>query len=633
MELVRPGDTYGQLLSPLTDYVVLCGDECPVTLRINKKLEHWRLLSRLQKLRYYVKNTNGKMTAVPNLLRDEEIQTLGADVGEIFGSIPTLGREIGQYTDDCLTHLRLLISGSELALIPFELLIGPVGYPGTGNPLLLQKRLPISITREIRWGRPLNVKWNRKPRILMVAAAPGALQVPLQEHVTALRSALDPWIKWAKTSKDRLPHIKEYLTILPSASIDDIESACGTGEYTHIHILAHGAVSKEFGQNHFGVVLCDKADKNKPAIVDSRRLAAALRVTNRDGCGESSPSVVTLSTCDSGNQGSVVAPGGSIAHALHASGIPWVFASQFPLTKRGSIKMTHGIYQRLLRGDTPINTLHDVRSMLYINQSGDHDWASLIAYASPPEDMQNECNWFYARQTRQACNVDLFFASKETDSEKIDKRIEKVRKRLQTWRDKSATIVDTAGAVDHLNWKAEGLGVSGATEKQLAELYANKSDAKRSENEALYMACEYYKRATEIIGAKVHWQATQYLSLSAVLGKERDMETLLNATILAKRELESQDQDKIAWAHGTLAELVLLGVYHNTNNDTSNPREEDLVKEIQKHLQEIVNLKSKDSFHFFSTSRQFKRYCNWWKNYNPTLARIAQKALEPFSKK
>jgi hypothetical protein len=35
-------------------------------------------------------------------------------------------------------------------------------------------------------------------------------------------------------------------------------------------------------------------------------------------------------TCDSGHAGSVTSPVGSIAHALHAGGILWVIASQFP---------------------------------------------------------------------------------------------------------------------------------------------------------------------------------------------------------------------------------------------------------------------------------------------------------------
>ena len=40
LELIRPGPTHGQLLSPLTSYLALCGEDSPVTLQIG--FEHMR---------------------------------------------------------------------------------------------------------------------------------------------------------------------------------------------------------------------------------------------------------------------------------------------------------------------------------------------------------------------------------------------------------------------------------------------------------------------------------------------------------------------------------------------------------------------------------------------------------------
>ena len=50
LELVRPGPPHNQLLSPLTQYIALCGESSPITFRID--FEHRRLLTRLEQLRY-----------------------------------------------------------------------------------------------------------------------------------------------------------------------------------------------------------------------------------------------------------------------------------------------------------------------------------------------------------------------------------------------------------------------------------------------------------------------------------------------------------------------------------------------------------------------------------------------------
>lgn len=48
LELLRPGPPHGQLLSPLTSYIALCGDEPPETVHV--PFEHYRLLRRLHLL-------------------------------------------------------------------------------------------------------------------------------------------------------------------------------------------------------------------------------------------------------------------------------------------------------------------------------------------------------------------------------------------------------------------------------------------------------------------------------------------------------------------------------------------------------------------------------------------------------
>src|SRR6185369_3772851 len=103
-----------------------------------------------------------------------------------------------------------------------------------------------------------------------------------------------------------------------------------------------------------------------------------------------SPAVVTVASCDSGNVGSVVAPGASIAHQLHEAGIPLVLASQFPLSVRGSAIMTETVYTRLLRGEDPRVLVHDLRQVLHVSCPDTHDWASVVAYAALPADIDKQ---------------------------------------------------------------------------------------------------------------------------------------------------------------------------------------------------------------------------------------------------
>lgn len=75
-----------------------------------------------------------------------------------------------------------------------------------------------------------------------------------------------------------------------------------------------------------------------------------------------------------------------MAHDLHANGIPWVLASQFPLTREGSVKATKYLYPHLLRGDDPRQVLYELRRHLATASATNHDWASLVTYASLPPD-------------------------------------------------------------------------------------------------------------------------------------------------------------------------------------------------------------------------------------------------------
>jgi hypothetical protein len=621
LELIRPGPTHGQLLSPLTSYLALCGDDSPVTLQIN--FEHWRLLNRLERLRYTTRDGRRGMTAVPDSSRESEVAELGRDVGAIFAAIPTLGRELGRAAGQGsrLVHLRMVISGSELSLLPFELLISPTGYPGTGRPLLLQPQTPIVITREVRRGDDSNpVKWNHKPRILFISAAPGNMHVPTREHVQALRRVIEPWVWWADDPKERLAFVREHLTVLTDATIGKIQGECAKHSYTHVHILAHGGSYPDSGQTRYGLVLCDDDKPGAALVVDGERLAEALHVKLANTSGSSNPVLVSLATCDAGNVGSVVAPGGSIAHDLHAHGVPWVFASQFPLTKRGSVKLTEHLYGGLLDGQDPRLLLERLRLNLHVTRRHDHDWASLVAYASAPENLRADVEMFRSHQHQRAIDVDLNRANhyqdvadkaiKNEDMESAAKlqgefqdALARARTRIRRWKDQLPQ-----GEEDWaMQARVECFGVEGATEKKLAQCYHD-AGKKNQADGALRASLAAYGDALQA-KPNAHWPATQHLALSAILDQGENPDRWTNIREIAKGQLVvAQGQDK-AWAHGTLAELELLSVYHVPARSSA----EEVTAEVTQHCEEIRRIVGWDDFAVLSTRRQFQRYVSWWK--------------------
>lgn len=659
LELVRPGPTHGQLLSPLTPYLALCSDESPVTVYIG--LEHWRLLNRLERLRYERKDFDQQIVRTPQAARESELKELGHDIGQIFASIPTLGRELGRAlgsmannnAEPGLVHLRLVISGSELSLLPYELLVSPAGYPGAGSPLLLQPQVRVVMTREARKGRghpPL--RWDRPPKILFVSAAPEGLTIPAKPHLEALRKALEPWIRWDDDPEKRLVHVAEHITHLEHASIETIRDACEAESYTHVHILAHGGEYQEAGERRFGLVLCDRKDSQRKRIVDGQTVAEALHTMRATG-ERSSPWVVSLATCDSGNVGSVVAPGGSIAYDLHAHGVPWVFASQFPLTKGGSKRMTKLLYERLLLGEDPRVLLDQVRRALYVGKERDHDWASLVAYATLPPNLFDEVEQFRSDQIQRAVTNTLQLAkyhqqradeheeaaTQASEPEAVSRRseaaaretkakaaLESARGRVKRWIDSLPEGSEPVIRKVH----EECYGVAGSTEKQLAEVYFKRGEREK-EREALRQSADFYDKALTA-RPDSHWTATQWLALVAVLNHGPNLERWAHAYGLAKTELALARDDKLGWAHGTMLELEMLRLYHA--REVIDARTIEPVKQkVAEQCKHLLEHAKKNKALLGSTRRQLARYGTWWTGEHLTqIIAVAELALEHLDK-
>ena len=603
LELLRAGPAHNQLLSPLTPYIALCGSEGPATVHL--PFEHRQLLNRLERLRYL-----SGSALISTSQRESEVLELGAAIAEILASIPALSAQLAlaRLSPDTLINLRLAMAGSELSLLPFELAMAPEGYPGHGRPLFLQADTPITLTREVRRGRPLAVNWNRPPRILFVTASPASVTpVPAQEHLNVIRRAMEPWVRWTPDPNARLEEVKKHITVITDASLETIRQACAEVEYTHVHILAHGVSYQQAGDPRYGLALCGEGDPMRLEEVDGERLAEALRATEVGGHARSAPSLVTLATCDSGNVGSVLTPGGSIAHDLHAFGIPWVIASQFPLTMAGSVTMSEVLYERLLKGDDPRWIIHELRQRLSGRSQNDHDWASLVVYATIPFNFAEHVEAFRDRQTRDRLNEQFAKAQAMLDArrspQEIDSIFEAVRRELTRWRE---TAPAGDGQRERME-RAERWGMTAASEKRIAGIHMLRNDRTRA-MAAWRESRDWYRKAMELEPAN-HWVLTQYLSLCAILDEPADHAWWIVARQLAKSQLQRDSTADRAWAFGTLAELDLLGTVYSKDEDADSVSIQERVVEA---CSQIRNLTGSDSFHVSSTRRQFQRYLEWW---------------------
>lgn len=627
LEILRSGPANNQLLSPLTPYLALCRQDGPVTLHF--PFEQRQLRSRLERLRYYCQGT-----LVPANQRQSELRDLGEGLGRILGQVPSLLTELGSARAEAckLVHLRLAITAFELAMVPFECAIAPDGFPGSGSPLFLQSNIPITLTREIRHGQQPKVAWNREPRILFIyASPPGLVTVPFAQHLLALRQAIDPWVANKETAEERVTAAKKILTVLPDASLTRIRQACSQTEFTHVHILAHGAPLEEEGDSRYGLALFADDDKSPMTVVNGERLALALTTNRATDCGcRNRPTVVTLATCDSGNVNSVLTPGGSIAHQLHAADIPWVIASQFPLWMRSSVVSTSILYKRLLEGADPRCVLHELRQRLRTSCGDTHDWASIVAYASVPHDFVNQVNEFRDQQCRRRveskfARIDELIHDGTADNEsafikaheqELDSLCQAIRKALTVW----TKGHDEQETTDE---EAERLGVCGASEKRIGIVYGKLSDKQAESLRAYHQAYRYYRKALELDPSN-HWVITQCLSMGAVImadecaaqKKAFPTEQLAReygpwwhvARQIGDKELAFASGEQRAYTNSTLAELELLGAVFGGPEFQLERAKEAIVR----HCKEIREICGADSFPVQSTVRQFRRYVLVW---------------------
>jgi tetratricopeptide (TPR) repeat protein len=643
LHLVRSGAAHNQLASPLTPYVGLCGRFGVSTVHL--PWEQRELEREVSRLRY--------TRAGADVSADERqytLRRLGEQVGEVLGGLSGLAAELAlaeaRAGDEGMVHLRLRTWGNELAAVPFEIAVAPAGVPGEGRRVALKSRAPVCLTREVIGAHTVPVVWDRPVRVLYAWAAPADSTVPFEANLDALREAVSQLVPWKSDADERLAELQGVLTVLPFASLEDIERACAERAYTHVYLLAHGVASAAEGQMRYGIALHRRPREPEARVVTGQELAIALGAHRAGGSIRPMPSVVTLAVCDGGAQGSVVAPGGSVAHALHEQGVAWVVASQFPLHFEASVDLARIWMGELLRGTDPRWAVQRLRSALALRYGTTHDWGAILAYAAFPDDFAAQAERFLRRQLKARVRAMEKSAQERAAKDRKNPRLAEFLQGLMARIDEAYTDAERALGVpsqqrfdsgqrdDELRHRqeralrAEFLGLWAAATKRLGLAFedAGASDRARACFEA---ALKRYHEAASFEVAQ-HWPLVQYLSLGVVLGRPPPARVWKAAMSAAITAIEGSDPQEAMWAYGSLAELYLLS--SKLPGDDWPFYEQDGGNLRDKLLQAIGELRRRlppdDPFPLRSTRDQFARYASHWKDaVDPAILAAALTAL------
>jgi CHAT domain-containing protein/tetratricopeptide repeat protein len=636
LEFLRHGPPHGFLLSPLARYMALCGSHQPADVTV--PFEHSELLTRLRALLY----KDSQVT------RELQLGETAHAMSRVLAEVPGLVAELadpGLNAHPEPTHLRIIFNANELALLPFELATSASAFPGAGQSLALQPQVPMCITREVRQSSSGSIEWPRKPRILFAASSAGG-EVPVQEHLLALRAVIEPWMyHYDEQNEDEWQkRISEHLTFLPHASVDDLLAACSSGTYTHIHLLAHGVPMDRDDGRRYGLALHNAGDPTEIDRVDGTRLATLLRPQLKTRIENlARPTVVTIAACDSGNVGSVIGAGASIAHALHETGIPLVVASQFPLSFAGSIVMTQVLYSGLLAGADPRLLLIDVRRQLKVRVRDTHDWASVVAYASFPVDLDRQLPLVRLSRAEFSVEAALNHADRATQassdllSSKTGSRrtrpgqqdqtklLEAAKPRLAEAMDRMRAVLDT-----RVDDKSLIYGRLASAEKRKAEIFwrAAQQDSNRDVTlGALEQSRRWYRKAFEADRSQ-SWALVQAMALSVTL----DGRAALNrdefdlARLLARQDTEANARNRRAWADGMLLELLLLEHFFPAVMPPPAAPLPNVSREWPRWIAALLRDAGEDAWEVHSTRRQLGR----WVEFFPVVrAEMAARKSEP----
>ena len=196
------------------------------------------------------------------------LEQTGREIAQVFSSIDGVAGMLNPKQDrpQTLTHLRIVLSASELAMLPFEASKVPTGTGAGSVWLALQARARSASRGTFVPVSAEGVLWPATPRILFIAGP----ETPAGEHRAVLETALKPW---------RAPDgsVAQLLRVLERPKVADInrvlsEAVAKRAPFTHVHVLAHGTqINERDRYSPVGLILSDDEDP-----VSGDRLATAL---------------------------------------------------------------------------------------------------------------------------------------------------------------------------------------------------------------------------------------------------------------------------------------------------------------------------------------------------------------------
>ena len=598
VEYIRFDDLKTGILMGDKPYILAHGDSTSLK-EIRTPMGHIDLLEQLGEQLRYDTNTAGNAKE-----KWEAIKRCSDQIETLFIDLEKLPKDVG--------HLELFLNPSELALIPFELLLNKKGEPRFAS----SDEEQLVLTRNFRREKEIPVEIPQKPHILYVHTKPVHKNflglpfpdVPHKNHLQSLRYALRHW------------NTETQLTVLTNPTFEIfkntvIEAQKTSNPFTHIHILAHGSMlfdpkrpqNFEYGIAFYSEQPLDVGYQATPAK-EVKALFESL---------DTLPYLVNYMICDGANFTNGAKPDKNPVQATFEAGVPVVIGSQFPLSVPGSNLITKELYKRLLRGDDIRKVLGQIRTKLYGMEPADqHDWISMVTYANLPDDYDFQL-LLLKLESQLAILNSIRDKASENDNDTEPNKDDFIRAKVQieaSIADLNAQLVE----IEHQKSKEaaflEGSGLLGSAYKRLAETEYKESlvlgtDTMIKQREHLSEAKKWYKKAANR-NLSHHWSLIQYLSLCTVLdGKlsEADRDYWNTARLAAFNEIESntaKDQ-KSVWPHGTLLELYLL---------TPNEKRDTVKKQVLDHTKSLVsNAKARGKTNALSSTEfQLMRYLEWW---------------------
>lgn len=594
IEFHRFGSEPGTLLKD-NKYIRTCGYQRAageVVVRIEPRV----LRRSLNQLRYGINRTAETELAAQQLLSGEAENFLPPS--ELFAEGRSQLHQV-----DIVTH------ASELRAYPFEAI-----YANASGAYLESPDKGVVLTRRIRSAFSYAVPpWPAVPSVLFVHAQVDhdLSQDLIDQHRRALCEALAPWGKPGELEQRKLLVVREV------GSVKALVRARASAPFSYIHMLAHGARVAETDMEEYESEWGLRLGRADTAAAPPQAVADALKPVNE------LPLVVTLAACDNASADRPELGHTSLTESLHRSGIPVVVASQFPLTKPGSVTLTRTLYGRLLGGADVRAALHAARVALREEarqvDKGRHDWLSLVGYVRLPAEGYSR----YLRAFGLRVQLHMLEAARKDAEPLLAKdapaqdAFEQVAGRLG---DRIKDLQAHSAALGEHHDRAlqsECSGLLASASKSLAQLRfaqgGHFSRAKRRlealSRTALDDAQKWYAQAYRQEPSQ-HWLGIQKLALEAALTG-----TVANPTELAfvryVAQIASDAREDDYWACGTLAEAILLGALASQRFDLKGAG--SALNALRERSAKAANDRG---FAVKSTRRQFERYVNWWTRDN-----------------